>query len=341
MKPTLKVLLTVVVAVNVSGSAVGQSTFEDLQTGRLHWTVSAPLVRPVSRAHDFCHSVKDPTVVHYKDRWHLFCTIRSQKRSHQIEYLSFDDWKNANGAERHVLTLSDGYFCAPQVFHFSPHDKWYLIHQVVDESRKPALQPAYSTSQNLSDPASWTKPVLLYTEPPDNVERWIDFWVICDAQSAHLFFTSLDGRMWRSETTLSEFPHGWSRPAVVLRGDIFEAGHIYRLKGLNKFLAVIEAQAEGRRYYKAFLADRLDGSWEPLAATREKPFASPVNVRDSGPHWTDSFSHGELLRTGWDQNLEVDPAKLRFLFQGVTDEAKAGKKYGDIPWRLGLLSPGK
>jgi hypothetical protein len=83
----------------------------------------------------------------------------------------------------------------------------------------------------------------------------------------------------------------------------------------------------------------LDGEWRPLADTREKPFASPVNVRDAADHWTDSFSHGELLRTGFDQRLEVDPANLRLLFQGVTDEKMRGKKYGEIPWQLGILEP--
>jgi hypothetical protein len=37
--------------------------------------------------------------------------------------------------------------------------------------------------------------------------------------------------------------------------------------------------------------------------------------------------------------LAVDPANLQFLFQGVTDERCAGKKYGEIPWQLGLLKP--
>jgi hypothetical protein len=168
---------------------------------------------------------------------------------------------------------------------------------------------------------------------------WIDFWVICDATKAHLFFTSLDGQMWRAETTLANFPKGWSRPVVALRGDLFEASHTYRLKGFNKYLTLVEAQNEGRRYYKAYLADRLDGAWMPLADTRTKPFASPVNMRDVGAHWTDSCSHGELLRAGHDQLLEVDPARLRFLFQGVSDAERHGKKYGEIPWRLGLLAP--
>jgi hypothetical protein len=78
-----------------------------------------------------------------------------------------------------------------------------------------------------------------------------------------------------------------------------------------------------------------------LAASREKPFASPINVRESAAHWTDSFSHGELLRVGYDERLEVDPANLRLLFQGVTDERMQGKVYGQIPWQLGILEPAK
>ena len=142
--------------------------------------------------------------------------------------------------------------------------------------------------------------------------------------------------MWRSETVLDRFPRGWDRPRVVLKGDIFEASHTYRLTGQNQYLTIVEAQNSSRRYYKAYLADRLDGEWRPLAATRDKPFASPLNVRDVGEHWTDSFGHGELLRAGYDERLEVDPANLRLLFQGLTDEEMDGK-VRSIPWRLGIL----
>jgi len=323
----------------VAGTIKRPRGVETFLAGQFNWTVSAPLVAPAARTQDPCHSVKDPTIVFHEGRWHLFCTIRSVKRTHQIEYLSFADWHDADPAERHILKLTDGYFCAPQVFYFTPQRKWYLICQVSDPSRQPALQPAYSTSTQLANPEAWSKPQLLFAQPPDKVKAWIDFWVICDANRAHLFFTSLDGQMWRAETRLADFPGGWSPPVVVLRGDIFEASHTYRLKGLDPFLTLVEAQNAGRRYYKPYLADRLDGEWKPLAATREKPFASPLNTRDQGAHWTDSFSHGELLRTGVDQNLEVDPAHLRFLFQGVSDAGMAGKKYGEIPWRLGLLEP--
>jgi len=309
--------------------------------GDFRWTVGSPVLSAAERPQDPCYSVKDPTIVRFNDRWHLFTTIRSQKRSHQIEYISFGDWSEAATAKRHILTITDGYFCAPQVFYFTPHKKWYLIYQASDQSRKPALQPAWSTTTDISDPQSWTKPALLFDQQPDNVQAWIDFWVICDDTKAHLFFTSNDGRMWRSETALAQFPHGWDRPRVVLKGDIFEASHTYRLKGMQKFLTMVEAQNGSRRYYKAYLADRLDGEWQPIAATRDKPFASPLNVRDTAEHWTDSFSHGELLRTGYDEHLEVDPANLRLLFQGVTDERMQGKKYGEIPWQLGILEPAK
>jgi hypothetical protein len=310
---------------------------DDLLRGGFRWVVGPPLVVPADRPDDPCYSVKDPTFVRYKGRWHLFCTIRSQKRSHQIEYFSFADWKQARQAKRQVLTLTDGYFAAPQLFFFALHRKWYLLYQTIDKSRKPELQPAFSTTGDISQPASWSKPTLLFEKQPENVTMWIDFWVICDDTRAHLFFTSLDGQMWRSETRLADFPRGWSQPAVVLRGDIFEASHTYRLKGMQKYLTLIEAQADGRRYYKAYLADRLDGAWSPLAATKVQPFAGPVNVRDASTHWTDSFSHGELIREGYDQTLEVDPANLRFVFQGVTHEAMRGKPYGEIPWKLGLL----
>lgn len=56
------------------------------------------------------------------------------------------------------------------------------------------------------------------------------------------------------------------------------------------------------------------------------------------PRWTDSFSHGELLRAGYDERLEVDPANLRFLFQGLPDD-QWGQGYGQLQWKLGLLEP--
>ncbi len=333
MTPSTGLLVVLTLAAPPSGVAV-----PPLLSPPYRWTLSPPLVAPAERPEDPCVSVKDPSVVFHGGKWHLFCTIRSKKRTHQIEYLSFADWPKANEAKRHVLTLTDGYFCAPQVFYFTPHKKWYLIYQVADPKRTPQLQPAFSTTTDLADPASWTKPELLFDRDPEGVRSWIDFWVIGDATHARLFFTSNDGRMWRSDAKLADFPHGWGKPEVVLRGDIFEASHTYKVRGLDKYVTLVEAQAGGRRYYKAYAADRLDGGWAPLADTWENPFAGLTNIAaGDGKRWTDSVSHGELLRAGVDETLEVDPGRVRFVFQGVSDADKRGKAYGDIPWRLGLL----
>lgn len=181
---------------------------------------------------------------------------------------------------------------------------------------------------------------MLFDKEPQGVKSWIDFWIICDDRRAYLFYTGMDGTMWRAETKLEDFPSGWGKPVIALEGDIFEASHTYRLKGLQKFLTVVEAIGEqGRRYYKAYLADRLDGPWQPIAGTSFRPFASPANVRFAGARWSDAFSHGELIRDGYDETLTVDPAALEFLYQGVADTDREGKPYGEIPWRLGLLTP--
>lgn len=167
---------------------------EALLAGRLQWRISQPFFAPAQSADDTYFSVKDPSIVFYGGRWHLFCSVRGRKRSHQIEYLCFTDWDQTDKAERRMLTMHPGFFCAPQVFYFTPHKKWYLI---------------------------------------------------C------------------------------------------------RMR----------------------------------------------NTQPIGQRWTDCISHGELLRDGYDQHLEVDPRNLRLVFQGVLDRDRASKKYGEIPWRLGMLVP--
>jgi len=224
------------------------------------------------------------------------------------------------------------------VFFFTPHKKWYLIFQVLDKTRRPALQPAFSTTKTIELASSWSSPKLLFEKTPPGISRWIDFWVLRGASRVYLFFTSHDGRLFRSSTSVKDFPTGWTKPQTALVADIFEAAHIYKLKGLNRYLALVEAIGpRGRRYYKAFLAKSLQGRWTPIADSWKKAFASSLNVRFEKEAWTDSFSHGELIRAGYDERLSVNPFKLEFLFQGVSDRARDSLPYGKIPWRLGLL----
>jgi hypothetical protein len=322
-------------------AVLGVERGQGLSAGEFQWSYGTPVLEARAAGGWDWISVKDPSIVRYGDKWHLFCTVRGPTRSHAIVYLNFGDFSEANRSTRHILSCHPGYFCAPQVFYFTSQKKWYLICQASDEAwGDPPYRPAFSTTTEVGDPNSWAKLQPMFDSKPDNVKGWLDFWVICDEAKAHLFFTSLDGKMWRAETSLAQFPKGWSTPVVALTGDIFEASHTYRLKGFAKYLTVVEAQnGPGWRYFKAYLADKLEGPWQPLAAEKDKAFASMRNVKPAGEKWTDVISHGELLRTGGDEKLEVDPADLRFLFQGVLDKDRQGKGYGAIPWKLGLLEP--
>ena len=333
MRPFLSTLLLATLSVALSA----QEPASAWQEGLFSWKSSEPLLDVGSgrEAADPHVAIKDPSVVFHEGRWHLFATLRMKSGRVCMEYLNFADWPQAQAAPREVLSFTDAYHCAPQVFYFTPHRRWYLIYQLADRTRKPALAPSFSTTTDLADPKSWSPPQTMITNAPET-QKWIDFWVICDAEKAHLFYTSNDGHLWRRETKLVDFPLGWSEQSLALQGDIFEASHTYKLKGREQYLTLIEAQVPGRRYYKAYLADRLEGPWRGLADTVEKPFAARENVRPSA-EWAASISHGELLRSGVDERLEVDPAHLRFLFQGVSESEYRGAKYGGIPWRLGLL----
>ncbi|MBT3268216.1 glycoside hydrolase [Candidatus Poribacteria bacterium] len=310
------------------------------------WTSSAPLVAPMTRDGDVAISVKDPTLVEHDGRWHMFCSVRSRTRTHQIEHISSDRLDDWSGADRALLTCVDGYFCAPQVFYFRPHGLWYLVYQTHAEGRRLGLQPTYSTTRDISDPASWTAPSLFYTDDSlPTVEGWIDFWVICDDARAHLFFTSLDGRMWRASTELAAFPQGFGDAECVISDAhadwrLFEASHTYRVAEDDTYLTLVEGEdrRQGvKRYFMAYAADTLAGEWSPIATTPAEPFAGAANVAFAAETWSDHISHGEFVRQSGDETLTVSLADLRMVYQGVHHEEFAGRRYGDIPWRIGLL----
>ena len=303
------------------------------------WQYSHPLISPEDRDHNPSRAQKDPSIVFYDGKWHVFMTVKLPGRS-AIEYCSFAKWQDANEARRTLLRVSDSdYFCAPQVFYFTPHKRWYLVYQM----GVPGLQKmwvAYSTTDNIADPQSWTTASAMLDGGDDDPRQvgGLDYWIICDDQHAYLFLTSLNGKMWRLRTELDDFPQGFGHCEIALEAKIFEASHTYRIKGMDKFLTIIEE--DGRRYYKAYVADRLDGRWTPIADSPEVPFASWHNICPAPgvPAWTDNVSHGELVRDGYDQTLTIDPTNLRFVFQGMLDADKSGKGYGQFNWRIGMLT---
>jgi hypothetical protein len=310
---------------------------------RFQWSSTGPLVGPAADEAHSIHAVKDPSIVHFDGRFHLFATTAGNKNGWSMLYTSFANFEEARNARPVHLGEQPalrGYHCAPQVFYFRPHRRWYLVFQ--------SGQPQYSTSPDLTKPESWSEPRDFFSGVPAAVANdagtgaWLDFWVICDEPRCFLFFTNDDGAFYRSETDIARFPEGFSEPVLALRDSkeaLYEASATYRVKGERRFLTLIEAIGPDQvRYFRSFVADTLDGTWTPLADTWENPFAGANNVVfEPGGAWTADVSHGELLRDGYDETLTIDPRDLRFLYQGV-DPARRNVAYFELPYRLALLT---
>jgi hypothetical protein len=302
--------------------------------GPFKWKASGILISPISDENHQIVSVKDPTVVFHNDKWHVYATVASTQRQWSMVYLSFKDWSEAKDAKPYYMNMG-GNRCAPHLFYFRPHQKWYLVYQ--------SQPPQYSTTDDISKPETWTEPVNFYATRPASLPRLpIDYWVICDATHAYLFFTGDDGNLYRSRTKIEDFPNGMSDPEIAIRENrniLFEASMTYKIKGMDKYLTLVEA-LEPTRFYRAFLADKLDGPWTPVPGsdTFEKPFAGIHNVTfaEGVAPWTREISHGEVVRDSNDETMTLDLNNMRFLFQGKAPDARG--EYSQRPYRLGLLT---
>ncbi len=303
----------------------------------LQWKSTGVLIKPVSNETHNIVSVKDPTIVRYNNKWHIYATTANTQGNWSMVYLSFSDWSDVANVKPYYIDNNPNlrsYHCAPQVFYFRPHKKWYLIYQ--------SQHPQYSTTDDISKPETWTKPENFFDTKPASAPRlWIDYWMICDNTHAYLFFTGDNGRVYRSRTKIEDFPKGMSDPEVVIEGprnDVFEGSMTYKIKGTGTYLTLVEAMTPAR-YYRAWTSDRLDGEWTsvPDAGTWQRPFAGINNVtfEDGAAPWTRDISHGELIRDGYDETLTIDPDNLQLLYQG-RDPAINGR-YDQLPYRLALL----
>jgi hypothetical protein len=301
------------------------------------WVSSLPLILPQSDPDRTIYAVKDPSIVYVNGKYHVFMTTAGSS-GWGLAYTSFDKWSEASSAKILPLDKSPmgpGYRAAPQVFYFAPRKAWYLIYQGAD--------PLYSTSNDISDPASWTAPKPLFPTLPDIIKRpqgngWLDFWVICDDRKCYLFNTDDHGRLLRSETGIDRFPNGFHNTVAVLNEkteDLFEASNTYRIANTQTYITLVEAMSPKGRYFRIWKSNGLDGNWEPFSSTPMNTFASSENVEQL---WSDGISHGELIRTNADQTMTIDPCRpLEYLFQG-NDPAVRVSEYIKLPYRLGVIA---
>lgn len=337
-----------------------------------HWTVSQPVFKPGAPGAFDEVAVKDPTIVQYNGAWHMFYT--SKPRVGSMDYKTALGYATAPTIEglcdakrTEMLDILGDSMIAPQVFYFEPQKLWYLIgHVSLGKSRAPGsnLQPVYSTNPDITNVNGWSKIREIKTNRQCK-RIWIDFWVICDDDKAHFFYSDHTDILYRMECPLTTFPEGLATATeqVALRSNgtgkkgqwnFHEAAHIYRVKSDGKYIAILEggyshprrpdfvgARDARNRFMYAYTADRLEGPWRRAESGADDFLGDPDNLYNpDGTRCTryTQVSHPELLRSGHNQRLEVENYNFTFLFQGF-DGTKFPDSYDyqELPWELALM----
>ncbi|UCD52595.1 MAG: hypothetical protein JSW27_08150, partial [Phycisphaerales bacterium] len=130
------------------------------------------------------------------------------------------------------------------------------------------------------------------------------------------------------------FPHGWSEGQAVFNG-VHEAVHVYKVKGRDEYHMIYELNSGGVRSFGLARASHLAGPWEKVTdayATGSQLICAPGVTR-----WTDIVSHGEVIRSGYDERLEYNADSPVLLIQGRPDDA-GSTPYPSLPWKLGLIT---
>ncbi|WP_395748383.1 non-reducing end alpha-L-arabinofuranosidase family hydrolase [Prosthecobacter sp.] len=306
-----------------------------VQADEPEWRLGAPLLNETTLLEGKAVRLLDPCIVKHEGVWHIFASANGG--TVHASASNFDTRPIAPS----VVKLPVGSCFVPQVFFYRPQSRWHLIGMMPDKTgRYPKMAPCLCTNTDITQPQGWSAPEVLDVPPPQDeakpVKQWIDFWVICDAQKAHLFVTSDGGRLWRSETPLANYPHGWSAPVIALRGDFIYAPHVYRqgADGKERYLLTLTARAsDGMTYQQNYAADRLDAEWRPVAATAGNPFAGRANVKFDDANWQGDINHGEPLRQGSDERQILEADFSGFIFHG-------GRKGADDKALRGLIGVG-
>jgi len=287
------------------------------------WFVDAPILFRAG-AEPFDHfAVKDPTIVFSGGRYHMFYTGANASGGWQMLYSSAATLDGFRAAPHVFLSrIGESYFAAPEVFFFEPRGLWYLVYQ------DGTFGAAYATTSNIADPNSWSGPRSLGVT--GNL-GW-DYYVICDDSFCYLYNTPSDNsrRIYVRRTPIGSFPTGWGAPSVAI-SDSFEAVNVYRSRADGQYYLVSEDYLDNR-YYELWTSAGAGGPWTRVA----EKWAWRGNLVYNAGQWTTSVSHGEFLRAGVNQRLEInDINRVDFLIQGTTQLSCC--PYQQIPWDLGMI----
>jgi len=287
------------------------------------WHVDDPILFR-SKAEPFDHfAVKDPTIVFSGGRYHMFYTGANASGGWQMLYSTATTLEGFRTAPHVFLgRIGESYFAAPEVFFFEPQGLWYLVYQ------DGTFGAAYATTTNIADPNSWSGPKSFGVS--GNL-GW-DYYVICDTAMCYMYNSPSDGsrRIYLRSTPLRNFPNGWSGPTISLT-DTFEGVNVYRSLADGQYYLVVEDLLDNR-YYELWTSSSAGGPWTRVS----EKWAWHGNLVFNGASWTSSVSHGDILRAGVNQRLEIsDINRADFLIQGTTQLSCCA--YQQIPWDLGII----
>lgn len=287
------------------------------------WTSTGPLAEPKNAG---AKSLKDFSVTKYNGKYIVYATTADGDwNGFMSTFTSFDEWASAE--QKYIPGL-----VAPTIFYFAPKDVWVLAYQ---------WSFKYSTSTTPDDPQSWSQTKSLINGDPTGGRGTgpIDQTIICDDSDCYIFFNDDAGGVYRGSMPIDQFPgqfNGITRIMDQPTSVIFEGIQVYSIKGSDKYLMIIEN--DGTRFFRAWTADALGGTWTPLAgaSTTQAPFAGEANVTWPDGKWTNDISHGDLVREDPSEKMMIDPCNLQLLYQGRDPNAQGS--YENRPYRPGLLT---